>query len=122
MNNQSKLVDVDDHELTIVLLALRILSIELETLELETKEVLAQEKRRERNNESYARSCERKKQNKTKYPTWSSIEEELPDNIFRRKFRMTKSAFRKLCNTICMKIGETVFNPENHCRPGNIPL
>ena len=78
MSNQQGLADDDDFELTFMLFALDVLSVELVTLETETKEILAQLKKTESRKESKNRICERKKQKKNKYPTWSSIEGDTP--------------------------------------------
>ena len=96
MTNQTNLANADIYDLTVLLFALDVLSVELVSLELEVKELLAKAKHSESVRLSDIRCRQRKKENGNKYPTWSSIENDIPDNIFRRKFRMTKPTFRKL--------------------------
>ena len=64
----------------------------------------------------------RKKQGLTSklYPSWSSIERDTPDYIFRRKFRMSKETFRAFCAKINSKVGNSEFKPETHCPPHHI--
>ena len=45
-------------------------------------------------------------------PTWDAFCSKISDVHFRRMFRMKKSAFVRLCNKICKRIGEEKFFPE----------
>ena len=43
-------------------------------------------------------------------PTWAEIRDETRDNLFRRKFRMTKDEFALLCSKIKAAVGPSEFN------------
>ena len=99
MENESKLAGADAYDLAILLIALDALSVELVALELELIEALSKLKRSEikkspTSDQVNARN--KTKQNKTKHPTWSSIENDIPDSRFRRKFRMDKNKIKGL--------------------------
>lgn len=49
----------------------------------------------------------------SKFPSWSELSNGISDAFFRRKYRMTKKQFDKLCDRIQSKVGSTEFRPEN---------
>ncbi|KAL7531965.1 hypothetical protein ACHAXR_005934 [Thalassiosira sp. AJA248-18] len=51
---------------------------------------------------------------KSKFPTWSTLSDEISDIVFRRKYRMSKTQFDLLCHRIQEKVGEDVFRSENN--------
>jgi len=46
--------------------------------------------------------------------SWYNFIQQIPDDHFRRMFRMNQTAFDTLCGTLCNKLGINKFRPE-HC-------
>ena len=51
---------------------------------------------------------------------WNLVLDSTSDAVFRRKFCMTKVEFKKLCDTICAKVGAKHFLPCKDCPPNAV--
>ena len=116
----SSQTEEDNIDMDLLLILYKIITLE-EELE-EKKNALVSELRlQELKRESSIRVRKRIKAGTTKYPSWSTLQNQIPDKIFRRKFRMTKPAYNLLCSKICEQVGESTFQPESICGSGRIP-
>ena len=75
----------DDDDLQLLLIALKALSLQLGSLERELHDLLQSSEHSEAQRKSATRSTKRKQTNTTKYPSWATLQDSLPDRIFKRK-------------------------------------
>ena len=54
--------------------------------------------------------------------TWISYAGNMSDNLFRRRFRMTKECFIRLCRKIAKGVGEEEFKSEAYLERNLIPI
>ena len=99
--------ELDELDLHILLLLLQIL---LEGSLLVLRENLVAAMDQIRKEEFIAK---RAKPNVSRRCSFDTITKSLSPIHFRRMFRMNRGSFDKLCDTIALKVGDSVFKPEN---------
>lgn len=128
-----ELGNVDDFDLTLTVVMLAAAQNELTHLNKLTQDLLYVARREQIDRKYYAKRRRKRRRtnrsididdepsyysstrtSKSKFPSWSELSDNISDNIFRRKYRMTKQQFDLLCERIQTKVGVDAFRPENN--------
>jgi len=94
-------------EMLLLLLALYLLSDELESVIAKFESLLTCHIKEQR------RLVRALPEEKKRIP-WSFFCDKVSDCHFRRMFRMEPDVFKRLCQTVCASITESIFKPEEH--------
>lgn len=121
-----ELKNTDDFDLTLMALMISAVQDELTCLHDLHLDMLDAIKTEEKNRRYYLKRKEKRKRNvanrstdeeqtvdDSRFPSWETIRDGISDRLFRRKYRMTKKEFDKLCAKIRDKVGEEEFRSKN---------
>ena len=113
---ESELARADDFDLALTVAVIYAAQIEVVHQQKLHKDLIAIARKEQKNRRYYRRKTSHREAEQDDpscrqflFPSWSELIDTISDNIFRRKYRMTKDEFRLLCTRIKAKVGEKVF-------------
>ena len=113
---QNRISQSDDFDFCLLLALLSAAQIELQNLDLLSHELKRHIKREEIKRKSYYKRKNKDTSNNddddSRFPSWKIMYDTTSNKIFRKKFRMSKELFTKLCTEIRSVVGDQEFRPE----------
>lgn len=120
---EDELAYADDFDLALTLALVTAAQAEVANLEKYHEDLLIVLRREEQNRRYHSNKRARREASNNngndessqcppRFPTWSKISGSISNNLFRRKYRMSKNQFALLCDRIKSKVGDSTFHAE----------